>query len=60
MPYLRVIGLRTIVQNNFRRGKITAAAVPNPDLGKSLIIHAGNVEDILSSHPELLGFRKRR
>ena len=59
MPYLRVIGFRTIVQNDFQRGKIIAAAVLNPDSGKSLIIHAGNVEEILSSYPKLLRLRKR-
>ena len=60
MPDLSVIGFQTIVRNDFRRGKIIAAAVPNPASGKPLIIHAGNVEKILSSHPELLGLRKRR
>ncbi len=60
MPDLSVIGFRTTIRNDFQRGKIIAAAVPNPASGKPLIIHAGNVEDIFSSHPELLGFRKRR
>ena len=57
-PDLRVVGRRAKVLSAFQSGKIAAAAVPDPASGKPLIIDAGNVEEVLSSHPGLLGFRK--
>ena len=60
MPDLRVIGQQAKVLNAFQSGKIAAAVVPDPASGKPLIIDAGNVEEVFSSHPGLLGFRKRR
>ncbi|MCS1409865.1 MAG: hypothetical protein M2R45_03051 [Verrucomicrobia subdivision 3 bacterium] len=60
LPDLRIIGTKAKAVEAFKHGKITAAVVTESESDEPLIIDAENVQDILSSRPNLLGFRRSR
>jgi hypothetical protein len=60
LPDLRVLGSKAKALEAFKRGKIAAVVVDDPQSQEALVIDSSNVEDVLSNRPQLLGFKSRR
>ncbi|MDA7511407.1 hypothetical protein N8612_07015, partial [Verrucomicrobia bacterium] len=60
LPDLRVLGSKAKALEAFKRGKIAAVVVDDPQSQEALVIDSSNVEDVLSNQPQLLGFKRRR
>ena len=60
LPDLRVLGSKRKALEAIKSGKIAAVVVDDPQSKEAFLINSTNVEEVMSSRSQLLGFKRKR